>query len=96
MYYFDFPLGLQNETVRELWTPTSSVDSPESEVARQLGVIGDQVQEEYGDVLHQAMHGVMCLPRERVTYEVYMNILLRTGLISTTISSWQQVHKLFL
>ena len=85
--------AVQSHQVRDILSPTPSTESPESEVARRLGVIGDQVQEEYGEAIEFAINGVMSLPREQISYDVFVAALVRAGLNSTQIGGWKQVRR---
>ena len=75
-------------------TPEHGCVTPESEVARRIAIIGDMVEEEFGDRLKLALSDVMSLPREEVTYDVMRRIAEQDGLMSSEISTWKQVKDL--
>ena len=65
--------------------------SPESEVARQLGIIGDAIQEQYSRPLNTAVARVCQLTQGDLTYDRLAGVARDAGILLDDVHSWRQV-----
>ncbi len=72
----------------------SGATTPQTEVARQLGMIGDMVEAQYGDALQRVISKILNRPREQVTYDVIRSIMVQDGLLGEEVTKWKQVRLL--